>query len=840
MHSRRLSCKFLIWVALSIPPSDSILFAQTRSVNLELQVIKRENYQFFPRDLNSDGVDEIIMDTGSSIHITNETGTTMYASFAKKGAYYVPMHPIATGRLDYFLFFHQTTSDGMIDLNLWEINLNQQKKEKVYKKIWAIEGKDLDGDGLIYLQYRSWGNIAFPDGRIYAILSIGSGSDRIYRGICAFDIQAKRFAWRYGLGPQIVNVKLKDLTGDGIPEILLSTYAPDNYASWNGFADDSSYVFAFAANGSLMWSQGLGGMFTGANAEINDFNGDGKLEIFAYRYSLAQSNESHDIIVRLDPKTGKVLEKKSIGGFIVPYRIFGYRSHLSADINEDGQAELVVGCTDGFIRAYNGDLLPVEISSLYKSPPTVIGIAYLTGDGEPFVVSKTENNMLHVLDGQLQSIFHYQLPGANTQVMITKGRYRDRLQFSYSYQIESGHIHISELVEFRRKPVIVQTYERMSWLFWSIAAFVVLVVGFMFIRQSYWKHFAIRFLIGISKQINFWHRFLIIDRKGRVIEMGSQWQQLLDVEHNAGQRRTFHDIAAGRFDTLAHALQSLLEQRQRNAEVNLSRRDGKELHVRLVAYPILPLKCTVILLHDLSEEERFRRFKSWAKVSQRVAHEIKTPLTTIKLNAEELKDILTSESLPNTAEKQEYLDDIIIQADRLTKMSDRFMRFLQLEQLDIKPTDVNELIQDLIAQWLPERHKGLHVDFELQPDVPPAMLDEKQFSFILQTLFFNALDSVGEKGRILIRTALVEYFSDDSPELIESFVEIQIHDTGRSVPQSVLDKLGEPFLTTKESGTGLGLMLVMRLMEEHRGMFLLENIPGGKGAVATLRFRVSR
>ena len=246
------------------------------------------------------------------------------------------------------------------------------------------------------------------------------------------------------------------------------------------------------------------------------------------------------------------------------------------------------------------------------------------------------------------------------------------------------------------------------------------------------------------------------------------------------------------------------------------------------------------MMFDMSEEEHIRQVKHWAQVAQRLAHGIKNPLTTVKLNAEELRHVLETNCPNEMPDTEEYFDAMIHQVNKLKKMSDGFMQFVEFEKPNLKPSNLNEITTDLVNYWQPEKSTGIEINLDFENGLSPTMLDSQQFEFALKNIFFNAVESLPGRGRILISTRKVQLLDNKSGSYSTSkFNELQIRDTGCGIPPEFLDKITQPYFTrNKIEGTGLGLSIVQKIMDSHEGQLEIQS-ELDVGTTVSLRFKIN-
>lgn len=190
-----------------------------------------------------------------------------------------------------------------------------------------------------------------------------------------------------------------------------------------------------------------------------------------------------------------------------------------------------------------------------------------------------------------------------------------------------------------------------------------------------------------------------------------------------------------------------------------------------------------------------------------VAHEVKTPLAIIKtriqmwqIEAEKRVDISDHIS-------PESMQLVINETNRLTSLVKRLLIFSRPIDKKMKMTNLNKLINEVVG-FINIENNSIPVECNLNPDLPLVSMDENSIKQVILNVLNNSIEALTESGRIIIATGL-----DKENENIE----IQITDNGQGIPDEILNKIFEPFFTSKESGVGLGLAISYQIIKAHNG-----------------------
>lgn len=207
------------------------------------------------------------------------------------------------------------------------------------------------------------------------------------------------------------------------------------------------------------------------------------------------------------------------------------------------------------------------------------------------------------------------------------------------------------------------------------------------------------------------------------------------------------------------------------------------------------------------------KLASVGKLAASVAHEIRNPLTSMKMWLYSIRKGVAGDEQLNRK-----LDVVAEEITRLESIVRNFLEFSRPPALDLKLQDATRLIDktlELIGPRLEQR--GLRCQVEFAEDLPPVMADNDQLKQVLMNLLDNAAEATPDGGEIRITGQVVADRAGN-----ESVV-IRVHDAGSGMPEDVRDRIFEPFFSTKEDGTGLGLCVAARIMTLHGGRLVLES-----------------
>ncbi len=246
----------------------------------------------------------------------------------------------------------------------------------------------------------------------------------------------------------------------------------------------------------------------------------------------------------------------------------------------------------------------------------------------------------------------------------------------------------------------------------------------------------------------------------------------------------------------------------------------------------------VVVFDDITALVQAQREAAWSEVARRLAHEIKNPLTPIQLSAERLRHRFLS-TLPQ--EDAAILDrstwTIVQQVEALKAMVRAFADYATTPAADFAVVDLNALVREVVDLY--DTGDAPRVALELAAELPPVDADRARLRQVLHNLIKNAFEAQAgteSTGPVTVTTRLVEGDEHD-----RQAVELQVSDAGPGIPEQMIDRLFEPYMTGKSRGSGLGLSIVRRIVEEHGGSIEVGNRPeGGASIHVRLPARVTR
>jgi len=221
----------------------------------------------------------------------------------------------------------------------------------------------------------------------------------------------------------------------------------------------------------------------------------------------------------------------------------------------------------------------------------------------------------------------------------------------------------------------------------------------------------------------------------------------------------------------------------------------------------------VVVFDDITHLIQAQRDAAWGEVARRLAHEIKNPLTPIQLSAERLQQKL-KDKLPEVEADMltRATGTIVSHVAALKGMVDDFTQYAHASRMNARALVLNDLVREVLVLY---EAMGVAIEARLAEDLPQIYADPAMLRQVLHNLFQNAIDALTgvDNPKILVST------SQGTGGVL-----LTVRDNGTGIAEGVMGRIFEPYVTTKPKGTGLGLAIVKKIVDEHNGRILVENV----------------
>jgi len=315
---------------------------------------------------------------------------------------------------------------------------------------------------------------------------------------------------------------------------------------------------------------------------------------------------------------------------------------------------------------------------------------------------------------------------------------------------------------------------------------------------------------------------LVCDKKNNLVMVNKCAQRLLPLNYSDG----VPIWQAIRDEKTEELLKNILLKGERAADREIDvEHQGRN---RLLSINVVPLvrdkriTGSLIYIEDITErrkdEYRLRRAENLASLTTLaagVAHEIKNPLGSISIHLQLLQKALEKKNIKKDSQTEKYFSVLNEEVDRLNRIVVEFLFAVRPMNLELREGDINGIISQVMefVRYEMEQSKIMCL-LELDENLPGILLDERYMKQALLNLVTNAKAAMPKGGVLTVAT-----------NLVDNEIRISVCDTGTGINEENLAKIFEPYFTTKDTGTGLGLTQVYKIIREHQGEITIDSAP---------------
>jgi len=314
---------------------------------------------------------------------------------------------------------------------------------------------------------------------------------------------------------------------------------------------------------------------------------------------------------------------------------------------------------------------------------------------------------------------------------------------------------------------------------------------------------------------------IFFDRPGKIITLNNSACYMLNINRTDLEGKSYRELLGKlKSDAIFSMVKHLSEKGFGSVE--------KDIHIYINGRP-LDLRVYMTTIHDsennfvgtlvvfdnLTEIIMAQRALAWQEVAKRIAHEIKNPLTPIRLSAERVLKKWNEKADDFEEVLNRSTKTIVSEVNSLKSLVDEFSRFGKMPKISLEPSHIKSVIDEVVELY--SNMKDIEIITSLNGDIPEIEIDRQQIKMALINLMDNAIQS---------GTAKIWLKASYNPSL--DLIRLEIIDEGAGINETDKDKLFFPYFSTKKEGTGLGLAIVNSIISKHRGYIRVQdNLPKG-------------
>ncbi len=324
---------------------------------------------------------------------------------------------------------------------------------------------------------------------------------------------------------------------------------------------------------------------------------------------------------------------------------------------------------------------------------------------------------------------------------------------------------------------------------------------------------------------------IVVDRHGKIISFNPAASKLLEIPMENANHQSFLDLLKGKADELVSLIQKSLEQKKEpnreeiyNTQWTIKTKDQSRNLAAIVT--LLRDRShawgAIVVIDDMTHLLKAQREVAWREVARRIAHEIKNPLTPIKLSAQRIQRRFGSWEGKSGEILNECTETIVKHTDELKEMVNEFSNFARFPAITPESNHLNTAILEVLNLYT-QAHPDIDIELALQKGLPQFEFDKDQIKRVVRNLIENSVATL--KSSHLTRSERkirIETHYNDRLHIAL----ISVEDNGLGMKEEVLERVFEPYFSTKKEGTGLGLAIAKRIVNDHDGFIRVTSQEG--------------
>ncbi|MBP7117787.1 MAG: hypothetical protein KBB33_05560 [Candidatus Cloacimonetes bacterium] len=675
----------------------------------------------------------------------------------------------------------------------WEYPLKRETK--------VFESYPRD-DNLMHIQAYKWSGIMSAvlledideDGRLELVVNAWDGFSANPRGLMAYDYLSGRLKWFVRTPISLRGPVFDDFDGDGHREFVLGSISFKNTElSYDGLDDRNGHLLVIDRFGKLIYTQRVLTGLSDVNVAAEDMDQDGKPEVVVL--ALQRGSEGTESRILHYDFDGKRLIKNKEHILSGNHESLNYQEFL---FKSDGNSarKILVNDVQSGLKLYDELLNPVISGSIGINTLFDMGDVNLDGAQELLVMNS--NDEIQLLDNRLKAIAGMRNPFAGkgvprVELLQTGADSNPLVVLSMDDTISFYELtHISYLLYLYR---LIETYG-----FWISLFFLAIIVRAMISL----RHRDKALVVATNKCYT---GFILINARSRIVFANRTAINLAQRIKNGCNLEKLADC----FPEISDAVNQLRTRRvdYDDLEMELA---GDHYNVHIEKLPGLRRRYIISLALPLEQTGSDKL--GWAETARRLSHHVRRHITNVLLALDPIEESMNESS-------REYLQIVRGEIEKIRVFTHAFQRFTELKDYDLKLIDVIPHVEHALQQIRLPENVNLIKNYGLTS--VHAQIEPIRFEEALINTLNNATEAMPEGGSLHLS---VMVFPKHSSPRGQMSVLVEMEDTGKGIPEKYMQDIWQPFFTTNQSGTGIGIPETKKIMDSMGGLLDIQSEEG--------------
>ncbi len=634
------------------------------------------------------------------------------------------------------------------------------------------------------------------------------GAYSIYpRSVYSYNIKERRIRNKFETGSLLHIVEFGDLNNDGNKDMIIYTDAPANMTEKVGYHDYNNWLFVLNKNLKPLFTPRKIGSYPGS-ISVHMITSKNERKLFVVSYELKNSK-----------KVSVGLLYNSKGELLDTLNYLPQNLNRPFKATQNRKDFIYVSTKDGNLLKLNNQLQIVNKRSSVKKTLSIISEINFDNTQSKALFCNCNGNNIYIIDKDLNTLAKYKL---GEQFYSFKGHYSIKYN-GKNKPLQLAIVGSNNNFLFTIKENKIYTYLPLIILGISFLSFI--LVGSLHILYSFISTYIQYFRYSLQRASR---GIAILNSHGRISYNNSNLIKFLNIKTSV-KKESYQNLFKDYKDILSTISYCFNTKKQIRNDIRISTPDYHfEGDVTITPFSsFIGFTHSYLLeISDFTEPLLTDRGKVWGATLQRIAHEIKTPLSTLILSLENIKSRLVEKDYKVNDELNMMQEEL----ERIKLLTKNFMMFTNLEETEPAIVSITKILKESINNFRSYFEKEMILNFKENEFF--VFADERQLVQLFSLVIENAIDACEGKGIISIAT---ETSNNNSNHCIK----IIIKDNGKGMDSDILQKIFEPYFTTKKDGTGLGLSLVKKIVEDNRGKLEIDS-QVGEGTVVIVYLKAAK